>query len=191
MNELKEVVENLYTEFKPLSIFLYGSMATETNNSKSDYEVGIIFGTENYISRNILSKSVNNSNFSVYPFKKEELINYEIDTPFQNNIYILSLIKSAKTLMGEEVIENLKNPNITTLDLLLDTRFNLGYALASVQNYKNGNIGLANELFYKSCLFATRNLIYSLTGNLEVSYNAIFEQSKKIGIPEEYQTLLN
>ena len=190
MDELNEVVEKIEKEFKPISIFLHGSMATKTTNAKSDYEIGVIFENERNVSRSEIREIIPDFRFSIFPFRKQELLEYSIDIPFQKTIFINSLIKSAKTLKGEKIIENLKETKITTLDLLLDTRFNAGYALAAVQNYKNGNTELANSLFYKSCLFATRNLIHCISGSLEVNYDSIFDCSQKIEIADEYREVI-
>ena len=46
---------------------------------------------------------------------------------------------AGKTLSGEKVIEKMKAPQISIIDLIQDLRFNLGYALASVISYRNGD----------------------------------------------------
>jgi hypothetical protein len=66
----------------------------------------------------------------------------------------------AKTLVGKTIIENLTPPKIRMIDLISDANFNLGYALACVQIAKTKNFELANEVFYKSCLFLFEGLIF-------------------------------
>ena len=187
----KEIIKVL-KEFNPVSIFIYGSQSNNTQNSKSDYEIGIIFNDADYVSRKEIKTKILNKDYNVFPFKLSEIKNYTIDTPFQKNIYIASLISgNSKTIYGEKIIENLKMPNITKQDLLMDTSFNLGYALSAVRLMKESITELANELFYKSMFYATRNLIYAQTKTLYSGYKNIYKQSKKINLPEEYQELLN
>lgn len=97
----------------------------------------------------------------------------------------------AKTLYGKKVLEELKPPKITTNNLLADINFNLGIALSAVRVYKSGNEGLADDMFYKSCFYVTRDLIYYLKETLCLSYNEIYENSKNIEIPEEYKILID
>lgn len=46
--KINEVIDIL-KDFKPVSIFVYGSQANNSLNSKSDYEVGVIFENEKYL----------------------------------------------------------------------------------------------------------------------------------------------
>jgi hypothetical protein len=187
----KEVIEILKS-FNPISIFVYGSQANGSQNSKSDYEIGIIFNEDCYISRQEIKTKILNSNYNVFPFKLSEIQNHTIDTPFQKNIYIASLIYgNAKTIYGQKIIENLELPKISKQDLLMDTSFNLGYALSAVRLMKENMKDLANELLYKSMFYATRNLFYAKYKILLIGYTNIFEQSKKLDIPVEYMDLLN
>ena len=73
----------------------------------------------------------------------------------------------------------------------MDTSFNLGYAVSAVRLMKENILNMANEFLYKSMFYATRNLFYSKYQILLSGYNTIFEQSKKLNLPEEYQELLN
>ena len=188
---LEKVIDLLVNNFNPYSIFLYGSRATDSYNNDSDYEIGVIFKDEAYVSRNKINELINDKDYAIYPFKLSEVVNYDIDTPFEKNIYMSVLTSgAAKTLYGEKVLENLESPKITSTNLLADINFNLGLALASVRVYKSGNIDLANDMFYKSCLYATRDLIYYLTHKLCLSYNEIYEYSKNIDIINEYKNLI-
>lgn len=189
MNDLNIVIEKINNEFHPFSIFLYGSRSGTSHNLDSDYEIGLIF-KENYVPLKTIKDFINDSKFSVFPFKYDEMLNYCIDTPFQKSIFINTLIESGKTLSGDKVIENLEKILITNQDLLMDVTFNLGYAMASVRCFKDENINLANELFYKSCLYATRDLIYKNISKLAVSYDEIYLMSKEINIPEEYKKII-
>lgn len=186
-----EEVINLLKKLTPKSIFLYGLQVNKNTNSKSDYEIGIIFEDEKYISRSAIKKLIPDNKYAVYPFKLNELKSYNIDTPFQQNIYILSLISgNAKTIYGDIIIETLTPPEISVMDLLMDTSFNLGYALTAVRVMRTGNKDLANELMYKSMFYTTRNMLYAKTGKIINGYNNIYKEALKLNIPAEYQDLL-
>lgn len=189
---LTELTKILEETFNPISIFLYGSMATNTNTSKSDYDIGIIFTKENYVRRTKIKEVINDNKFSIFPFRIEELKNGNLDTPFQKNIYLRTLISGAgKTVSGEQIIENLDKPNIKLIDILTDLHFYLGNALSSVLCYKSNNIELANELFYKSCLFATRDLLMYRNKKTYSSYIEIYNEAVTIDLPLEYQELVS
>lgn len=187
---LVTVIETLKT-FKPISIFLYGSQATNTQNKNSDYEIGVVFKDDEYVARSEIKEKIPNKKFSIFPFKLGNLQNHSIDTPFQKEIYILSLISgNAYTIFGEKIIENLTKPKTTNHHLLMDSSFDLGTALSAVMAFKNKNVKLANELMYKSLFYATRNLIYFKTKKLIVGYNNIYKEAKVLNLPEEYNQLL-
>lgn len=190
--ELEKVVKIMVESLKPYSIFLYGSKATNSDNINSDYEIGIIFEDEKYVSRKEISKLINDKQYSIFPFKLSELINCNIDTPFQKTIYLnVLLMGGAKTLYGVPVLQNLKAPEITKKDLREDINFNLGMALCSVRVFKSGNISLANDLFYKSCFYVTRDYIYFRLKKLCLSYNEIYEVSNSLEDLSEYKELLD
>ncbi len=189
---LEIILDSLISNFSPYSIFLYGSKATCSDNNKSDYEIGVIFEDDKYVTRQEISNLINHKDYAIFPFKLSEVINYDIDTPFQKNIYLNVLINGgSKTLYGKPILQDLNAPKITVDDLLADINFNLGVALSAVRVYKSGNTELANDMFYKSCFYVTRDLIYCLSKKLCLSYNEIYESSKKIEIPNEYKEILD
>lgn len=189
---LEEVVRILVESFNPYSIFLYGSKATRTDIKESDYEVGVIFEDDKYVSRQSIADKIKDKNFAIYPFKLSEILHYDVDTPFQKSIYLNVLIRGgSRTLYGVPVLQTLKAPAITQEDLLADINFNLGIALSAVRVYKTGDIGLANDLFYKSCFYATRDLIYSRFKKLPLSYNEIYEISQQMRELDVYKELLD
>lgn len=189
---LKKVIEIIIQNFEVYSIFLYGSKATNSDNINSDYEIGIIFEDEKYISPQEIFSKIADKNYAIFPFRLSEIMNYDIDTPFQKAIYLNVLINGgSKTLYGVPVLQELKAPKITKEDLLADINFNLGMALCAVRVFKFGNSSLANDLFYKSCLYVTRDFIYYHSNKLCLSYNEIYENSQKLEELNEYRELLN
>lgn len=188
---LESVIKLIVDKFKPYSIFLYGSKATKTDTIFSDYELGIIFEDENFVSRKELNEFVNDNKYSIFPFKLSEINKGIIDTPFQREIYLNTLINGgAKPLYGVKVLENLTPPQITREHLLAEINFNLGIALSAVKAYKEGNYKLANELFYKSCLFLTRDYIYYKFKKLCITYNEIYEFACELKELSEFKDLV-
>ena len=180
---IEQVIQIISTQ-NPVSIFLYGSRTRDDFLPESDYEVWVIFEESNYVSRGSLKELVNDSNFSIYPFKYNEIVNYELDTPFQKKIYMNDLILSWKTISWKKVIENLKAPKIMVLDLIQDIRFYIWCSLSAMISDRNWDKKTAKNQFYKSCLFGTRNLIILKEKTFPIWYKKIFEYSKKIDLWE-------
>ena len=181
---MEEVVKLLIKHFKPISIFLYGSRARTDFLKRSDFEIDILFSKDNYVGRSEIKKVVSKKGFNIYPFEYEEFLQGKIDTPFQKKIYLRELILAGKTLYGEKVVEKMKAPQISIIDLIQDLRFNLGYALASIISHRNGDKVTASTEFYKSCLFATRTLIILKLRVFPLTYGEILKKSKQIDLGE-------
>lgn len=94
-------------------------------------------------------------------------------------------------MYGEPILQKIKPPLIDKEDLLADINFNLGVAFSAYRTFRSGNKVLANDLFSKSCFYATRDFIYFLTNKLCITYNEIYEISKTIKMPAEYKELLD
>lgn len=189
MDKLSDVVEKIQKICKPISIFLYGSRARNDFLENSDFEIGVLMEKEKYIKRSTISKEISEEWFSVYPFKYEDFIKNDIDTPFQKSIYAYELISTGKTLYGEKVIEKMKLPEINIIDIIQDLRFNLGYALASVISQRNKDFKTASMEFYKSCLFWARSLIVLELKKFPLSYDEIYNASKELDLGE-YKELI-
>lgn len=169
-------------EHHPRSIFLYGSQARGDATSESDYEIGVIFNEEQYVGRTALRASVRDPLMSVYPFKYEQFVAGNPDTPFQKRIHMYELSVSALTLTGEQIVEKLKRLPIRALDVVEDFRFNLGYALAATITHRSGHKDVARILFYKSALFATRDLIMAKKGVFSSTYQQIVEVASTLDL---------
>ncbi len=188
---MQELIINKLKKFKPESIFLYGSRARTDYTKRSDFEVGIIFKKENYIPRKILKDSVKEKDINVYPFKLEDIKIGILDTPFQKAIYLRELILAGKTIYGKKIIENIKPPEIKVIDIIQDLRFNIGYAFASMHSYRNGDKMTGAYEFYKSCLYGTRNLIILKLKKFPLSFDEIYQLSKKLNLKEYSSLVLN
>ncbi len=190
MDELDIVLNKIEKLCKPVSIFLYGSRARNDFLEKSDYEIGVLMHKEKYISRSDIKKGINQDNFNVYPFKYEELLRGIIDTPFQKSIYLYELIGAGKTLRGERVIEKMKLPTITIIDLMQRIRFDIGFSLASIISQRNGDSKTASMEFSKSCLFGLRCLEILELKKFGFTYDNIYKLSKEINLGE-YRDLVS
>src|SRR3989344_4511236 len=182
--KLEATIKAVTEKFDPVSIFLYGSRARTDSWSRSDYGVGVLYKRDKKISRSELKEINQFKDVVLYPFEYEDFLAYKIDTPFPENIYFRELIEAGKTLYGEKVIENLEPPKIMTLDLLQRIRFDTGFALAAILSKRNGDEITAATEFPKSCLFGVRCLIILDTKSFPLTYDDIYEQSKKLDLGE-------
>lgn len=192
MNQIniQKIAEEIYKEFKPISVFLYGSRARTDSKSNSDFEVGVVIEKQGDVTRTELNEFVANKNILVYPFVGSELENYSLNTPFQKEIYMYELIKAGKTLAGDKFIENLTPLKITTISLIETLGFELGQALAAVfASRQNDDVNSLME-FVKSCLFGTRVLEIFVLKKFAFTFDEIYELSKEIDL-EEYREVVD
>jgi predicted nucleotidyltransferase len=166
------------------SVFLYGSRAREDFYSGSDYEIGVLMEKEKYMHTSEIKKHFDYEGVNIFPFYYEDFVAGKPDTPFQKSIYMREVVGEGKTLSGEEVIEGLKPPPITLLDVIQDVRFNLGYALAATHSYRNGDNGTASLHLAKSVLFGTRDYIIFKIQQFPISYDDILDNSKDVDLGE-------
>ena len=190
MKRLDSILNKIEKLCKPVSIFLYGSRARKDFTKRSDFEIGVLILKKKYVRRNEIKKKINKEGINIYPFVYEEFVKGKVDTPFQKSIYLRELIQGGKTLRGKKVIENMKLPNIKIIDVIQDLRFNLGYAFASMHSYRNGDKFTASYEFFKSCLFATRDLEILKLKKFPISFNKIYSLSRKINLGE-YKKLVS
>lgn len=188
MEKAKKIAEEILKLTDAKSVFLYGSRSRSDFYPDSDYEIGVLMEKNKYVSRDEIKNHFNIKGVNIFPFRYEDFVVGNIDTPFQKSIYLREIIEAGKTLAGEKIIENLKLPEIKLLDIIQDIRFNLGYALASTHSYRNGDNATASLHFAKACLFGTRDYIIFKTGKFLISYDDILQASREIDL-EEYQDL--
>lgn len=190
MQDLDMVLDKIEDVCNPDSVFLYGSRARNDALETSDYEIGVLMRRDRYVSRSSIQREINNSNFNIYPFVLEDFLDGRIDTPFQKTIYLYELIGIGKTLRGQRIIEQMKLPEITLLDLMQSIRFDLGFALASVISQRNEDIKTASVEFYKSCLFGLRCLEIFELKKIVFTYPEIYSLSGEINL-DEYTPLIS
>jgi len=182
MKKIDVVLEKIVKLCNPTSIFLYGSRARTDFLRRSDFEIGVLIPESRYSSRSDIKKNIDIPSVSIYPFKLEDFTNGIIDTPFQKSVYLRELISAGKTLYGKKIIEQIKPPAITIIDIMQDLRFNIGYALASIISHRNDDPKTTSLEFYKSCLFGTRSLVLLKKRKFALTYDEIFLLSKEINL---------
>lgn len=183
--KVENTVKRVAHKFNPVSIFLYGSRAKGDFLEESDYEMGVLYrDNQKILPEKLREETKEERNISLYPFEYEKFINFQIDTPFPENIYFRDLSKTGKTLYGEKVVEVIEPPQIMTLDLLQRVRFDTGLALASVLSQRNGDKVTAKEEFTKSCLFGVRCLIILREKVFPLHYEEIYRLSKNLNLGE-------
>jgi predicted nucleotidyltransferase len=186
--KIYSILEKIFKETKPVSIFLYGSRARTDFKIGSDYEIGIIYDG-NKVSRSELKEKHNLESLVLYPFELKSLKNYDLDTPFPKTIYLKELIETGKTILGEKILENMESPKITTIDLIESTSFEIATAFAAVRSFRNNDL-ISTLINFKSALFGARVLEIFKLGKFPYTYNKIFELSKKLDLNDEYRDLL-
>lgn len=192
MNEdpvIKSTLQVL-AQFKPKSIFLYGSRGRGEANSNSDYEIGVIFDDDKYVQRSNIHAAITNPQVKAYPFKWGELSSGTFAHVFQKSIYLREIITGGKTIAGEHLIEQIPPPPITTLDLIQRLRFDIGMALAAILSFRSGDMQTSMEEFSKSCFFGLRCLEILELKTFPVSYEEIYSLSTKLVTEPDYRAVI-
>lgn len=191
MSEMYPQIQNLATELVDRgarSVFLYGSRAREDNLPDSDWEIGVVFDQEKYVSRRELA-TLQTDGVVIYPFKYEELIAGIADVPFTRSIWLIELITAAKTIRGEEVTSKIPLPEITTFDIIADNSFYKARSIDAMIAQREGQSSLARDLFVKSALLGARVLILSQGLQFPKNYPDIVSLATPL-LDEESQAIL-
>ena len=187
---LDELLKKIWEESKPVSIFLYGSMARNDFETDSDYEIGIVYKRDKGWSRQKLSEMNSFNSVKIYPFVWEELKSGEIDTPFPKAIYLQSLVNSGVVLYGEKLEKIIKSKKFTKEDLIESVSFSLGRAYSAVVSSRQNDWVTVRDSFTKSNLYGLQILVYIKTGKLVYSYVEMKEKSVDF-IDKEYRELID
>jgi predicted nucleotidyltransferase len=183
--EMQKFVDLVEEKFHPLSIFVYGSRARNDYKEDSDYEIGVFYRKDHKLSRSSLRELNLPANFNIYPFEHEAFLEYKIDTPFPEKVFLKELTTNgAMTIRGDKVVESLKPPILSPLDLLEEVNFENGMALAAILAYRLGDEKASRGYFYKSCLFSARCLVTLETGKFPITYKGIHDESIALGLGE-------
>jgi predicted nucleotidyltransferase len=177
-------------KFTPKSIFLYGSRGRGDANPDSDYEIGIIFDDDRYVQRSDIHAAITNPNVKAYPFKWSELSHGTLDFLFQKSIYLREIIQGSKTIAGEDLIVTIPPLPISTLDLMLRVRFDIGTALAALLSFRAGDMQTSMEEFSKSCFFGLRCLEILELETFPLGYDQIYDLSPDVVKESEYQEVV-
>ena len=178
------------TQFKPKSVFLYGSRGRGDAKPDSDYEIGVIFDDDKYVQRSDIHAAITDPNIKAYPFKWGELSSGTFGHVFQKSIYLREIIMGGKTIAGEHLIEQIPPPPITTLDLIQRLRFDIGMALAAILSFRAGDIRTSMEEFSKSCFFGLRCLEILELKTFPVGYEEIYSLSAKLVMEPDYRAVI-
>lgn len=190
VEHLNSILNRIEKFFSPKSVFLFGSRARGDYLRTSDYEIGVLFNKKDYINEERLNHIVKPpSCIHIYPYEYKKFIKGKIDIPFPVNIYLREIIITGKTLRGEKILEKIIPTPITVVDMLQDIKFSLARGSDAIVSHRNGDKKTASILFYKSCLFGTRDLIILLLKKIPTSYFNIYKLSKKINL-KEYRKLV-
>jgi len=191
MNKIKNVINKIEKLYKPKSIFIFGSRARGDYLKNSDYEIGVLFIRKNHIDENKLNNVIKPpTNIHIYPYEYEKFVSGRINIPFQVNIFLREIILSGKTLLGEKIIERIPPPSITVMDVKEDIKFSLARGSDAIVSYRNNDRKTASILFYKSCLFGTRDLIILLFKKFPKSYLRIYKLSKNLDL-KDYKKVIH
>jgi predicted nucleotidyltransferase len=188
---MDQVILDAIKDSSPLSAFLYGSQAHGDATTTSDYEIGLIFDDENYVSRREIHDRVKLDNVRIYPFRLSELKNYRPDTPFPRKLYMRELISFGRTIYGEKVIENLPRPKLTTVDLLGVIRFEIGLAYGAFRAHRSLGHDAADYAFFKSCVYGARCLILLSGDDYPINYAESLEMAKDLTGNDEFKVVLD
>lgn len=176
--------------FHPKSVFLYGSRGRGDSKPDSDYEIGVIFDDDKYVQRSEIHAAITDHKVKAYPFKWGELLHGTFGHVFQKSIYLREIIKGGQTIAGENLIEQIPPPPVTTLDLIQRIRFDIGMALAAILSYRTGDMQTSMEEFSKSCFFGLRCLEILELKTFPVGYDEIYKLSAKLVTEPEYRAVV-
>ena len=185
---LNELIEKIWNESSPESIFLYGSMARDDFEKDSDYEVGIIYKQAKRWTRQQLKEINSYNNVKLYPFIAEELTKGEIDTPFPKSIYLHTILGS-KVLKGGELRNYIHTKPIQKSDLYESVGFSLGRAYSAVVSSRQEDWVAVRDGFTKAVFYGLQVLVFTKTNQLIFSYKKLVELSKP-HIDPEYNELI-
>jgi|GEM_PF-6770870 len=157
---LKDIVKNLIERYEPVSVFVYGSFATnEQVDEISDIEIGIIKGEKkiNFNEIKDLEKKFNKRNkikIRIYYFDPNNF-----KTPFTESLFILKILKNNILLYGKPLFEIFEEPKISIIDIEREVGFNRGGILELYKRFRNNEFNLENKndlckyiLYLAACL---------------------------------------
>lgn len=191
MKDLNKFLDEIENFSNPVSIFLYGSRARNDYLENSDYEIGILYESDKFIDERTLHSLVpHNKKYRFYPYEINSFIRGSLDIPFESSIFLRMISLKGRTLRGKSIVENFLPPHITVVSLMREIKFQIGRASDSIMLLRLGEDRLGAELFFKSCLWGTRDLIILLKNQFPVSYIDINESSKELDL-EVFQGIVN
>lgn len=184
-DELKEIIGKL-EKLHPVSIFLYGSRSRNDFLVNSDYEIGVFFSASNMVDEDTLRQLIapDSNHYHIYPYEVSSFEGCRLSIPFEESIFVRSVILSGKTLWGKVLIENIVCPPITVVSLAREVKFQIGRASDALVCYRQGYTKIAAHLFVKSCLWGTRCLIILRQCHFPITYHEVVKCASDLSLKE-------
>lgn len=163
------------------SAFLYGSRSRRESTTSSDYDVGLIFDDNKYVSNKRLRQLIpprEDVSYKTTKLSEIETCTSKIILP--RAIFYHDLKSTATTIYGAKIIESISPPPITVLDLIQTIRFEMGLSFCSSKSYRRGEIQTASEELSKSCLHGLKALQIFKLRKFPTSYRQIYKLRKRV-----------
>jgi len=184
MKDLKYWLVKIKEKFSPEAVILYGSRAKGDFLETSDWEILILFKKNKRVKREMLRRFIKNPRIVPYPASIESFKKMKLDAPFPKAGFFRDLFLGGKVLTGKDLLKTVKPPAIKIIDLIEVIEFNLGYSLAAMLSWRDGNRKTARTVFTKSCLFASRCLVILKKKKFPLTYEKIVTEVKKLNLRE-------
>jgi len=174
---IDEVIERIRRRGEPLSAFVYGSIARGDAVPASDLEIGLVFDERDEPAhrRDFIGLA---PHVRVYTFSRDAFRHDPIRTPFQSSVYLRELSLTARTVLGERIVETFIPPVINMLDIYGEVRYNAGRAVGALQSVRAGDLASAADGIVKSWFMATRALCILRDATFLTSYSSIVSWSE-------------
>lgn len=189
--EIQKTIIEIYNKTSPETIFLYGSHARGDFIKESDYEIGILYKSEQRVRREDLAAMHSIQNLHLYSFPLQEFILYDVQIPFTRAIYFRELLeKGAITVLGKSILENMKPPHILMSDILEELSFDKARALSAMLSFRRNDMYSASDHLIKSCLYASKMYLLLEKGTFISRYDEILKHIQASSIEQNYLLLI-
>ncbi|MFH0952221.1 MAG: hypothetical protein V1838_03445 [Patescibacteria group bacterium] len=190
--KLQLAVDTIVEKLDPRSIFLYGSHSRAEAESGSNFEVGVIRRVgKNWHRHELFDILEKYPTIHGYAFDESSLRAGHVDAPYPETIFIRELIITGRTIHGEKVIESLKAPAITLIDLNNRIHFDMGVALTSLDAWRRHENRTAKDALIKSCLFGTRAYLIYKNNSFVPTFERVVIEARSHLSKDQFNTVEN